>query len=99
VAKAVVDKETIMAFLYDDGAPKAKTEPLSELLKGSKNTISNREIIEKSVQFANENATAREVADIFKKNALCCDVFITRNGGSNEPVLAWITKSDLVDSI
>ena len=52
-----------------------------------------QEKIERSVDTVREDATLADVKALMEKNPHCQDVFVTKGGGRNEPVLGWITNA------
>jgi len=49
--------------------------------------------IEHSIDTVREDATLADVKALMEKNPHCQDVFVTKGGGRNEPVLGWITNA------
>jgi hypothetical protein len=52
-----------------------------------------QEKIERSIDTVREDATLADVKVLMEKNPHCQDVFVTKGGGRNEPVLGWITNA------
>lgn len=68
---------------------------LSDMLNKSSNNISN--IISNSVGFVSKASTLAEVQTLMKNNKFSQDIFITQNGKKDEPVLGWVTNSQLIE--
>lgn len=57
-----------------------------------------KDTINNSVKFIGENANLLEAQNIIQKYKTCQDVFITKNGNPDEPVLGWITNVTLSEN-
>lgn len=53
--------------------------------------------IKSSVQFAKEDATLLDIKIIMEKNKFCEDVFLTKSGTRDEPVIGWITNDIILE--
>lgn len=98
-AKYVIHRDLVSFFITHqvlDGKPVAEGLTLKDMYNlGSpdiKNTMDN------SVKFIGENANLLEAKNIFQQFKTCQDVFITKNGSPDEPVLGWITNITIAEN-
>lgn len=56
-----------------------------------------KRVLEKGAKFIPENATLYDAKLKMDEEEACNDVFITRTGGKNEPVLGWISNVDIAN--
>jgi hypothetical protein len=54
--------------------------------------------IDNSVKFIGENANLLEAKNLIEQYKTCQDVFITKNGNADEPILGWITNVTLSEN-
>jgi hypothetical protein len=55
-------------------------------------------ILKDGVKFIKEDANLSDAKVLIKNYTVCNDVFITKNGLANEPVLGWITDKTIAES-
>lgn len=68
---------------------------LDDLIKSEDDQIKG--VVKEGIQFINIDATLA-VAKSLMNNKYCQDVFITKGGQSNEPVLGWITNKTIEEN-
>ncbi len=88
--KYVIHKSTIDSFQAQNPA-NIETSTLNDLLNDPKLGT----IIRDSIFVVPENATLADAKEKMDRTANCQDVFVTKDGTYNSPVLGWITNVDL----
>jgi hypothetical protein len=63
--------------------------------KGDENI---KAILKDGIKFIKEEANLSDAKVLIKNYVACNDVFITKNGSGNEPVLGWITDKTIAES-
>jgi hypothetical protein len=58
-----------------------------------------KELVKESLAFVPISAKLGEVKSEMEKNKICQDVFITKNGKSDEEVIGWLTNTDIAKNI
>jgi hypothetical protein len=53
------------------------------------------DLVEKSLAFVSSKATLGDAKGEMEKTKNCQDVFITQNGGREEPILGWLTNNEI----
>ena len=89
----IVHKSTIIEFLFERGT--AVTSPPEDTsILTLKDLLDDSEMIKKANNFAivKEDATLADAKAAMDNRFGCQDVFVTKNGTSNEPFLGWITN-------
>jgi len=77
------------------GTPTAKELTFADLKASSDPMI--KDILENGIKFINENANLSDAKTLIKNFKACNDVFITKNGNPDEPILGWITNKTIAD--
>jgi hypothetical protein len=54
-----------------------------------------QELVHDAVAFVSENATLDEARQAMDGVARCQDVFVTKNGAADEPIIGWLTDAEL----
>ena len=63
--------------------------------KGNDNV---KAILNDGIKFIKEEANLSDAKVLIKNYVACNDVFITKNGSANEPILGWITDKTIAES-
>lgn len=94
VVRFIVHLSTINAFISHTALERRPIEALTfgEMIAEP----AHAELLRTSFGVVGENATLAEAKAALEQNRDREDVFITRSGGRDEPVLGWITDNDLV---
>lgn len=99
VAKYAIHRDLISYFITSKimgGATDVSNLTLQDMHDGNVGDIQNT--IDNSVRFISENANLLEAKNIMQQNKTCQDVFITKNGKADEPVLGWITNVTITEN-
>ena len=70
--------------------PKLQDLTLKDLLEGDSKL---KEVFERSFGFVKESATLAESKTVMESLPKCQDVFVTKNGSKDDPVISWITNT------
>ena len=95
--KYVVHESTLHKYLYTvaTSSPPGSTSPtLANLVNDN---ALGRMI--KAIAFAPESATLADAQDAMKKVDHCQDVFLTKTGGADEPIIGWVTNADIAKQV
>jgi len=58
-----------------------------------------RELVEKSIAFVSSKTTLGDAKAAMEKTKNCQDVFVTENGRSEEPVIGWLTNTEILKHV
>ena len=89
----VVHKATIDSFAASVGTPQdptTLTETMSDLLAN----VDLRNLVE-AIEFVGPNAVVQEARKAMGSKVGCNDVFVTTSGKPSDPVIGWLTNTDL----
>jgi hypothetical protein len=91
-AKYVIHRDLISYFLAGQALAGKSVEncTLKDMYENGGEEIKNT--LENSVRFLREDANLLEAKKLMEQTKTCQDVFITKSGGSVEPILGWITN-------
>ena len=96
VHRSVFDKYiSMIAFNHPD--TKITDLTFSDFLKSTIDDI--QAYVTSSVEYVKEEATLYDVKLIMDNNRYCEDVFLTKNGKKEEPILGWITNDKILENI
>jgi hypothetical protein len=95
IAKCVIHRSIVLDFIYhpeeQEKRVKVLKDTLKDLLNSEEPKIKNT--IENSIEFVPESANLLEAKNKMESVEGCSDVFVTKTGQKNEPVLGWITNT------
>ncbi|MEP6465235.1 MAG: hypothetical protein ABJB05_02970 [Parafilimonas sp.] len=100
IAKYVLHRSTIQEFLTEQSFANPAT-PTTGLTFADLKTSGNasiKAIITDGVKFIKEDANLSDAKVLMKNFTACNDVFITKTGSPNEPVLGWITDKTIAEN-
>jgi hypothetical protein len=80
--------ELVDHVLYAAGGKNVDALTLDDLLADPK----MKDIFKSGFVVVNRYATLSEVKDVMRKKPNCLDVFVTDEGGHDEPVLGWLSN-------
>jgi hypothetical protein len=106
-ARYVLHKSTIESFLSNQYFEKLKAAAngvspqtidlsFADLKKSDDQNI--QAVLKNGVKFISENANLADAKLLMKSFSECNDVFITKTGSPNEPVLGWITDKTIAEN-
>ena len=58
-----------------------------------------RELVEKSIAFVSSKTTLGDAKAAMEKTKNCQDVFVTENGIPEEPVIGWLTNTEILKHV
>jgi hypothetical protein len=106
VAKYVLHRSLIEGFVSDQFFEQATKEDAAAAtsiftvtfadMKASANERVQR-VLANGVKFVREDGTLSDAKLLMKNTPECNDVFITKSGSPNEPVLGWITEKTIAE--
>lgn len=106
VAKYVLHRSLIEGFVSDQFFAQATKEDAAATtaiftvtfadMKASANERVQR-VLANGVKFIREDGTLSDAKLLMKNTPECNDVFITKSGSPNEPVLGWITEKTIAE--
>jgi hypothetical protein len=70
--------------------PKLQELTLKDLLEGDSKL---KDVFERSFGFVKESATLADAKTVMESLPKCQDVFVTKNGSKDDPVIGWITNT------
>jgi hypothetical protein len=93
--KYVVHESTLHKYLYKI---RISSPPLSPTLK---NLVDDNDLgaLIKAIAFVPESATLADAQDAMKKVDQCQDVFLTKTGAPEEPIIGWVTNADIAKHV
>jgi len=88
----VIHRDLISFFIAQETIAKRPVEDstLKDMLEKGSDDI--KQTMKNSVKFIGEEANLLEAKNLMQQYKTCQDVFITKNGNPNEPILGWITN-------
>jgi hypothetical protein len=99
-ARYVVHESTLHKYLYDVQAKAVSSgtpSPKSTLEDLAKDPSADTPI--RALAFVPETATLADAQDAMKQVKQCQDVFVTKTGHADEPIIGWITNADLAKQV
>jgi len=97
-AKYVIHRDLISYFITNEilGEKPVQGATLKDMY--DKGPAEIKETIDNSVKFIGENANLLEAKNLIRQYKSCQDVFITKNGNPDEPILGWITNVTIAEN-
>jgi hypothetical protein len=94
--KYVVHESTLHKYLYNAAAG-SPPGPAGLTLEDLVNDALGKLI--KAIAFVPESATLADAQEAMKKVPQCQDVFLTKTGAADEPIIGWITNADIAKQV
>lgn len=97
IVKYVIHQSTLTSFISSKALnPSVSNDTLSKLtikdiLDDTDEELKN--YIRKGVEVVSVNASLFDIWEKMQNNKYCQDVFITKNGNSDEPIMGWVTDN------
>jgi hypothetical protein len=100
IVRYVLHRSTIQEFLTEQGFanPAVPTTGLTFADLKTNGNASIQAILKDGVKFIREDANLSDAKVLMKNFSSCNDVFITKTGLANEPVLGWITDKTIAEN-
>jgi len=92
--KYVVHESTLHKYLCTVAASAPASPTLEDLANDS---LLGKMI--KAIAFVPDSATLADAQDAMKKVDRCQDVFLTKSGGVDEPIVGWVTNADIAKQV
>src|SRR5712691_6988483 len=99
----IIHQSMLYKFIYDrttqppaEGAP--AFNPAQATLQHFLDHPGMRDLVSKSAAFVPEAASLADAKAAMEKVQDCQDVFVTSSGQADQPVLGWLTNSDIIDN-
>ena len=91
-AKYVIHRDLISFFITNEILTGGDVKDLTLNDMYTKGSVDIKNIMDNSVKFIGKNANLLEAKNLIQQYKTCQDVFITKNGNPDEPILGWITN-------